>query len=224
MDSGALFLDRLPPATKQSFLACATMPFFKKSPWYLAGGTALALQVGHRQSVDLDFFTSQSTFREQAVERTFLATKKWQTSYLEKGTIYGIFLKAKMSFIAYPFFRPSKDRLSYGTINMLLPRDIAAMKIIAISQRGRKRDFVDLYWYCRNCEPLAKVIDRSLKQYPGQEHNLPHILKSLVYFADAEDDPMPKLFFKVTWREIKIFFKREVLSTAAKHLFMPTHP
>lgn len=54
-----------------------------------------------------------------------------------------------MSFIAYPYFKPSGDWLHYGTIRMAKPHDIAVMKIIAISQRGRKRDFVDLYWYLR---------------------------------------------------------------------------
>ena len=93
---------------------------------------------------------------------------------------------------------------------MLLPEDIAAMMIEAISQRGKKRDFVDLYWYGVHCEPLDEVILRSMNRYVKQEHNMPHIIKSLTYFKDAEKDPMPKLFFKADWQMIKNYFLREV--------------
>lgn len=93
---------------------------------------------------------------------------------------------------------------------MILPSDIAAMKIIAISQRGRKRDFVDLYWRCINREPVSKTIIRAIEGYPSQKNNVNHILRSLVYFDDADQDPMPKIFFKATWREIKEYFRREI--------------
>ena len=106
----------------------------------------MALQVGHRQSVDLDFFTEKPEFDETGLERELLKTGQWETTYRQKGTLYGKLLNAKVSFIAYPFFTASKIMLKYGFLNILLPQDIAAMKIVAISQRGRKRDFVDLYY------------------------------------------------------------------------------
>lgn len=233
-----LYLDRLPPATKRAFLTYTKMPLFKESGWYLAGGTALALQVGHRQSVDLDFFTVKPSFPELKTERTLFATNAWQTTFKEKGTLYGVFDEAKTSFIAYPFFIPKAPVLQCGTMRILPPEDLAVMKIVAISQRGRKRDFLDLYWYCchskeaedAGCKKrtslcfvrgwgksiLAQVVERTLHQYPGQENNLPHIIKSLTYFADAEEDPMPKLFFKANWKEIKEFFQKEVVRIAEK--------
>lgn len=211
-------MDRLPRQTKKAILYCANLPLLRKTGWYLAGGTALALQVGHRQSVDLDFFTKQAKFNEISIERTLFATGHWQTSFIERGTLYGTLLGAKMSFIAYPFFVPSKQFLKYDNIRILLPTDIVAMKIVAISQRGRKRDFVDLYWYCANQEPLAEIINRAVKQYPGQKHNQAHFLKSLTYFADAEADPMPKIFFKASWRDVKKYFRREVPEVARKLL------
>lgn len=176
----------------------------------MAGGTALALQIGHRQSVDLDFFTPQPNFKETILERHLLNTKKWTTSLRQSGTIYGKFMGAKLSFIAYPFFKPSKQYLHFGAMRILFPKDVAAMKIIAISQRGKKRDFIDLYWYCNNSEPLYNVIFRAVNQYPGQDENINHILRSLMYFDDAEKDPMPKLFFKATWSQIKKYFQKEV--------------
>ena len=218
IEPGQLFLHLLPPATRRAFLLAQRISFLNTSGWYLAGGTALALQTGHRQSVDLDFFTPRTRIPNLAVERALLATKKWEATYRESGTLYGKLAGAKMSFISYPFFIPSKQRMQCGAVRILFPHDIAAMKIIAISQRGRKRDFVDLYWYCRNREPLFDIILQSLSQYPGQEHNINHIIKSLTYFADAEHDPMPKCFFKVSWPEIKRFLSREATETARKLL------
>jgi len=205
-----LYLNILPIKTKKAFLSCAELPFLKEKGWYLAGGTALAMQVGHRQSVDLDFFIPQFKFNEIILEKKLLATKKWQTTYRETGTIYGKYLDAKMSFIAYPFFKPGKKRIQYKNISVIIPEDIAVMKIIAISQRGKKRDFFDLYWYCHNREPLAEIIPRVYKQYPGLDHNLNHIIKSLIYFEDAENDPEPKIFFTANWREVKKFFRQEI--------------
>ena len=214
IDPAALFLDKLPKPTQQAFLACVQVPLFKSSGWYLAGGTALALQVGHRESVDLDFFSPQKKIHELAVERALFLTGKWNTTLREAGTIYGTFMEVKMSLIAYPFFLPSSQEFRCGTVRILSPEDIAAMKIIAISQRGRKRDFVDLYWYCLNRESLHVVIGRAVEQYPGQEQNIIHILKSLSFFEDAEKDPMPKIFFKATWPQIKKWFTREAEQAA----------
>lgn len=69
----------------------------------------------------------------------------WQTDILRKGTMYGKLYKAKVSFIAYPFFVPRQTFRLYGLVPVLDLRDIAVMKIVAISQRGRKRDFFYLY-------------------------------------------------------------------------------
>ena len=206
-----LFLDRLPITACNAFLYCANeLKLLSESNWYLAGGTALTLQVGHRQSMDLDFFLPEIDFDRVKLERELIATKKWTTNLIQKGTIYGTLLKAKVSFIAYPFFKPSNHRIRCGNINILTPNDIAAMKIIAISQRGKKRDFVDLYWYTKNKESVFDVIQHAIHQYPGQEENLNHILKSLLYFEDAEEDPMPNLFFETNWKEIKEYFLQEI--------------
>lgn len=208
--SKELHLDILPVKTSRAFLYCTKLPLFAYPGWYLAGGTALALQVGHRQSVDLDFFTTRRQFTARAIEDELLTQAEWETTLRRKGTLYGKLLGAKISLISYPFFVPSSHQIRCGTVRILIPSDIAAMKIIAISQRGRKRDFIDLYWYCLNREPLRDVVARALGQYPGQEHNLPHILKSLVFFDDAEADPMPRVFFAVTWAKVKKFFQHEV--------------
>ncbi len=213
-----LFLSTLPPVTRRSFGAIKNFPLLKTGGWYLAGGTALALQVGHRQSVDLDFFTAKKKFREVALERKLLASGQWMTAFRQEGTVYGTFMEAKASFIAYPFFVPAKPFIPCGALRILDASDIAVMKIIAMSQRGRKRDFVDLYWYCHNREPLEDVIARVPVQYPGQRHNIPHFIKSLTYFDDADRDPMPKIFFKAEWSGIKRFFRKEAVAIAKQLL------
>lgn len=200
----------LPRQTKKALEYLAGQKWLKKSSWYLAGGTALAIQVGHRGSVDLDFFSLEKSFSNTSLLKHFINNRSWKTTIIEEGTIYGELSGAKISFIAYPFFRPTQPEKQFGSVKIIHPLDIAAMKVMAISQRGRKRDFFDLYWCAKNLEPLEKIIKRLKIQYPGIVHNYHHILKSLVYFADAEHDPEPEIFFKSSWREIKIFFKKEV--------------
>jgi len=218
MQQNNFHFEALPPETKQALESFSEMPLFNTGGWYLAGGTALALQIGHRKSVDLDFFTSEKEFDELKLERTLINTDKWDTSSKDSGTIYGEYLHAKVSFIAYPFFTSSGKYAHFGTIKILTPEDIAVMKIIAISQRCRKRDFVDLYWYVKNREPLEEILQRVQKHYPRKNLNMTHFLKSLNFFAEAESDPMPTLLFDATWEEIKKYFQTEVPRITKKML------
>lgn len=199
----------LPKETRRALEAFSGMAWLKRSRWYLAGGTALALQVGHRASVDLDFFTPQKDFSAAKIIGHF-AKNAWVSDIVREGTLYGRLYGARTSFIAYPFFTFRKPYRRYGSVRVLDLQDIAVMKTIAISQRGRRRDFVDLYWHCTHVEALRDVLQRLPDQYATVAHEYHHILKSLTYFADAEDDPMPKLFFNASWEEITAYFRREV--------------
>ena len=216
---GDLYIDALPPETQEAFRKAVNFSFLDNNGWYLAGGTALALQVGHRESLDLDFFIEGKTFDTEALERALTVADDWKTTDEAAGTLYGLLCGAKVSFIAYPFFRPSRAHVQCGAIRILLPDHIAAMKIIAVSQRGRKRDFVDLYWFSAvHGSSLLGVIERAVAQYPEQEHSSPHFIKSLTYFDDAEGDPMPDLNFKADWEGVKAYFRREVPPLAKKLL------
>lgn len=206
----SLHLDVLPKATKKALDFFARQSWLKNTRWYLAGGTALALHEGTRKSVDLDFFTTDAEFKTESITRHFLNDPSWKTSFAEAGTIYGELFKAKVSFIAYPFFIPKQKMTNYGRVKILHPSDIAVMKVIAISQRGRKRDFFDLFWCSQNLEPLIGIIKKLKKQYPAAAHDYHHILKSLVYFSDAESDPDPEIYFKATWKAVKKFFVAEI--------------
>jgi len=216
-NSGDLFLDALPKNAVSALKKCSEMDFFSQGNWYLAGGTALALHLGHRRSYDLDFFTSEKSFDEKKVEKIFNDKGEWITNSISEGTVYGVFSKTKMSFISYPYFKPDKKMHNFGTVSLLAPSDIAVMKIIAVSQRGKKRDFFDLYWICQKVESLHNSILKVRKQYSVQQ-NLMHILKSLVYFEDAENDPEPDFYFKATWPEVKKFFKKEITEELKNYL------
>lgn len=207
----------LPVETAKAFSFLAKEKWLEKSSWYLAGGTALSLQVGHRKSVDLDFFTPDRNFSNDELLDQFRENVDWKTDINEKNTIYGELFGAKVSFIAYPFFIPAEQPITHGSIKILTLTDIAVMKIIAISQRGKKRDFIDLYWLSFHGENLEATIRKLKNQYPSVAHDYHHILKSMVYFEDAEKDLMPELNFKASWKEVKDFFRNQIL-TITKNL------
>lgn len=201
----------LPKATKDAFLFLSEQEWISKNGWYLAGGTALALQAGNRVSVDLDFFTTQKDFdNNNEVLSNFLGNENWSPYINKKNTVYGTLYGAKMSFIAYPFFVPKENFIEYGFIKILDIKDIAIMKIIAISQRGTKRDFFDLYWLVKNIDSLENFVRKLKTQYPSVAHDYHHIIKALAYFVDAEQDNDPKIYFKTDWKEVKKFFNKEV--------------
>jgi hypothetical protein len=207
LDTSMISTEILPADTAAAFEVFSKVDWLSVD-WYLAGGTAFALQAKHRESVDLDFFHPDD-FNVPITEKQLEGLSGWKTTFTRKGTIYGELLGAKASFIVYPFFKPKQDFLKYGTVSVLQLRDIGVMKIVAISQRGRKRDFVDLYWYVKNKEPLINLVKLLPEQYPSVAHDYHHILKSLTYFDGAENEPMPVLHFSATWEEMKKFFLEE---------------
>lgn len=136
-----------------------------------------------------------------------------------EGAILGKIRDIRFSLFLYKYklLFPLRDFLG---VNILDLRDIAAMKIVAISDRGTKRDFIDLYYICKdniNLEDILKFYDR---KYAKLASNLMHIQKSLVYFADAEKQPMPKMLKPCKWQEVKSFFEAEVkkLHNAAQRM------
>ena len=208
--------ETLPRQTKKALDFLYKEEWLNKSNWYLAGGTALALQAGHRKSVDLDFFSEDRNFDEKKLLANFAENSNLEIEVEEKNTIYAKLFGAKVSFIAYPFFIPKQEPLRHGTIRVLDRIDIGVMKITAISQRGRKRDFFDLYWCAHNVEPLENIIKRLKVQYPMVAHDYHHILKSMVYFEDAESDPEPEICFPADWKKVKKFFIKEIPTIAVK--------
>ena len=174
---------------------------------YLAGGTALALQIGHRISYDLDFFTDQK-FKAQIFLKEMSRFKLYQHERVGWGTILGRLGNVKFSLFYYPYPLLRKP-ISFKNISIADIADISAMKIAAISERGTKRDFVDLYFILQKIT-LNEVFNFYDRKYQKLSSNSVHIKKSLVYFEDAEKDPTPKMIIPVSWGKVKTFFKKEI--------------
>lgn len=176
----------------------------------LAGGTGLALQIGHRVSVDLDFFTAKSFSTEKVFQEVKGLSLEPRVMEESEGSLTITVDGTKVSMFRYPYPFIVKMRHADG-IPVASLIDIASMKIIAISQRGAKRDFIDLYYILQTI-PFWKVAENMSKRFGSSRINPVHIGKSLVYFSDADIDPDPSLLNKdkPSWEKVKKFFIRNV--------------
>jgi predicted nucleotidyltransferase component of viral defense system len=176
--------------------------------FYLAGGTGAALQLKHRVSLDLDFFTKKDIDTKTLIQK--IKTRgKFSIERETENTLIGIFNGTRVSFLKYDY--PLLFDLKQITgIKVADLRDIGCMKIDAISSRGMKRDFIDLFFVCKELISLNNLLSLFKKKYKSVNYNMIHILKSLAYFEDAENNPMPKMIVPVSWQEAKSFFKEEI--------------
>ncbi len=174
--------------------------------FYLAGGTALALQLGHRKSIDLDFFSDH--FPKIDLIKQSFSTYNPQIIHEAHGTIDMVVEDIKVSFLEYkyPLLEPL---IQFETIKLCSVRDIACMKISAISSRGSKKDFIDMFYILKTMS-FQEVMDSFHKKYENVTYQETHIMKSLVYFEDAEQDPDPDYLVPTDWQEIKKVMMGEV--------------
>lgn len=181
---------------------------------YLAGGTALALRLGHRVSADLDFFSIKEFEEQTLVKQLSSLPIDFELEKLAWGTILGYVKKTKFSIFFYDYDwlgQPDK----FSGIKIAGIEDIAPMKLLAISDRGTKRDFVDLYFILalEKLYSLKEVLGLYDKKFKVLRQNKIHIIKSLTYFREADEMPMPRMLKEVSWPKVKNFFELET-----KHL------
>jgi predicted nucleotidyltransferase component of viral defense system len=200
------------PASSNEILV-TLVPILPFSQFYLAGGTGLALMLGHRLSRDFDFF-SPGLFNEDELIQKIQSLLDFTIVAKSEHTLHLIVKEIKLTFIGYNYpllFQTHRYKLETGVdIEVADERDIACMKISAVSSRGTKRDFVDLYMVAQmyNLSELFALFKRKFSLTP---YNNIHILKSLTYFADAELDPMPEMLVPISWDSVKQFFTSEAL-------------
>lgn len=175
--------------------------------FYLGGGTAVALHLGHRVSEDLDWFTAEPFSPEEKVA-ALDAAGGFAIHAQTRGSLHGAFTGVRVSFLHYPYpmLAPLASWRGARVAGLL---DLGLMKLSAIGGRGARRDFVDLYAICRR-HPLAELVAALPRKY-GIGINLYHTLKSLTYFADAEEEPMPRLLRPLSWEEVKACFQSEAV-------------
>jgi predicted nucleotidyltransferase component of viral defense system len=170
----------------------------------LVGGTALSLQIGHRTSTDIDLFTNIRFDVESLLtllQQDYKITVRNQMRHALLADINAV----KTDFV----FQPSnliEEPTVIEKVKMASMLEIAAMKIGAITARGRKRDFVDLYCLL-NHFTLNEILNAFLKKY--RDATLELAIRSLFYFEDAESDFEPKCFFDYSWDKVKKKIKNE---------------
>lgn len=198
-----LFLDTIAPRTLDLLKRIQAEPFFGNCR--LVGGTALALQLGHRKSVDLDFFGSFEP--DATLVKTVLGKNgNVQTIQESKSIFQYIVDDVKVDAVNYPYgwISPAVEEAS---LVLASPEDIAAMKLASITNRGAKKDFIDFYELL-NLFTLRQMLDFYRKKYA--ESALFTTLKSLAWFEDAEHDPDPVMLRDYTWEDVKKRISAEI--------------
>jgi hypothetical protein len=197
----------LPAGSRDLLAALEGLNHPELDGWTLAGGTGLALQVGHRISEDFDFFrvTGFDVGRLHGVLREVGPAETLQE---DQNTLTVLQRGVKLSFFSVPdpFLFDGRE---YRFFEITDVRDIALMKLAAISSRGSRKDFVDLYTILRGGLSLEQCFEWLPRKYGEGRVNSYHVLKSLTYFEDAEKEPMPRMLEPFDWEECKAFFARE---------------
>ena len=179
-------------------------PLFKN--FNLVGGTALSLQIGHRNSIDIDLFGEQ-----EIDQNSFIETLKNFGDVLIKTSSKNILITEintiKVDFVNYKYKLLDKS-LEIDQIRMLSDKDIAAMKLNAIAGRGSKKDFIDLFFLLKKYSLKEMISFYNQKYTDGSEFM---VQKSLTYFDDADEQLSPKMFYDFNWEDCKQKIVEEVL-------------
>ena len=201
-----MFINTLNEAALRILKKVAQLP--QIPDFYLAGGSAAALHLGHRVSVDLDFFTEHESYESESLIQSIQSVGNLKLQQQSRGTLVALLDNVQISFFTYPYaLLEVPGNLEGVRIASLL--DISLMKIIAISQGGKMRDFVDLYFLCQEKFTLVDLLSCIPRKYPTVTYPSYHLLRSLVYFTDAEEDVPPRALIEWDWNEIKEFFGSE---------------
>ena len=200
----ALRLECVPEPAQR--LAAVLFPALARFEFVLAGGTGLALQLGHRVSIDFDFFTAPGKFPRLLKEELAGTAGVLEVIQERQDTLDVLLDGIKCSFFSYPYpFSEFQER--YHAVPVACVLDIAAMKLIAIAQRGARKDFIDLYVVLRE-HRFDSVFANALRRFGAQSMNPLQIGKSLVYFSDADPDPAPVFVgAPIPWSSVKEFFQ-----------------
>ena len=178
--------------------------------FYLAGGTALALRMGHRRSVDFDFFRAEpfdGRLLRAGLETAFAPAIEWLPS--GEQTLHVRLSRVSASFFRLPYPLLEPVEASPWGFGLASEMDIAVMKVEAIAGRGSRRDFVDLRMLCARGFRLEEVLDGFDRKYGTTRADRYHRLRALAYFDDAERQPMPDMLRPFDWAECRTFFASE---------------
>jgi nucleotidyltransferase AbiEii toxin of type IV toxin-antitoxin system len=178
-------------------------PIVNSAGFYLGGGTAIALQLGHRQSFDFDWFIGHR-LRDPLGLAQFARDHgvRLRIGQVAPGTLHGTVLKVRLSMLEYRYRQLAPLRLwrRFGCRLAALP-DLAAMKLAAVAQRGARKDFVDIFALGRHGMSLTQMLRFYRRKY--ETDDIGHILVALAFFDEADREPMPRMLWKTDWRTMK---------------------
>ena len=186
----------------------------EKYGFYLAGGTAIAIQLKHRQSIDLNWFTPQD------IEPDVLSTELQEVGLeitdisISTGTLH---TRLGVSFMEYKY-PMIKELISYDLgFKMASLVDIGLMKVTAIADRGTKKDFTDICFIAKKLGGLYRIMESFAKKY--EKVNEYHFMKSLTYFYEADEMPDLEMLIDLNWDEIKKYIRKESLDWEKRNNF-----
>lgn len=192
-----LSIQTVKPDTLELLKAISALPEVQDTR--LVGGTSLALQYGHRQSVDLDFFGCLPEDKDvliDAVKRVGRVTVLNRS----KSILQMVMNQVKVDFVDYSRYSWIGEPINGDGFVLASDKDIAAMKVNAIIGRGTRKDFIDLYALLQHYS-LPEIMDFYRQKYP--EFSEYRALLSMTYFEDAEMQDMPLMFIDTPWEMMK---------------------
>ena len=192
-----LHFETLPVGTLDLLKDLSAHPALQR--FSLVGGTALALRFGHRRSIDFDFFTPESFDVEALADTLSRELPQFATTGMNKVGFNASIGGLKVDFVTYRYPLLSQPETQDGIRMFSLP-DIVGMKLSAITNRGARKDFYDLHALIQHLGVDA-LIDIYRQKYPSHDPMI--VLRSMIYFDDAEDDNDPYLLIDKSWEEVK---------------------
>ncbi len=178
-------------------------PTMTEKGFYLGGGTAVAIHLGHRRSQDLDWFSPTRSADMMVLVGDLRATGvDLVVTSVEKGTLHGSIDGVPVSFLDYPYTLLEAP-VSHPTMAFRLATllDLACMKLSAVAQRGSRKDFLDIYAMGRTDIDLGTMVSLYRRKYEIED--ISHLMYGLSYFDDADREAMPTMVWDVEWDEVK---------------------
>lgn len=199
----------VPPLLRELLVEIGQEPFSRR--FYLAGGTALALRLGHRVSVDLDFFSETDELLDDSRAEIVAALRKWRVVRVLEDVVGNLLLEIegyRVGFFGYgyPLLEPPDEVVGVRVGSLA---DMGLMKLDAIADRGARKDFYDTYFISRQI-PLDRLLAQSPIKYPYVRGFGMMVLEGMVDFDRADQDAPVETIPPVAWEAIKEFFVQEL--------------
>ena len=176
-------------------------PLAQRAGFYLAGGTAVALRFGHRRSEDFDWFAPALPRPDALLSDLQAQGLPLQDTQIEAGTVISRIEGVKLSFFEYRYaLLDSLDQWPEYDTDIASPRDLGAMKLLAIAQRGSRKDFVDVYELLQNGAVFRQMLEDFREKFKADPISA---LRGLTYFHDAEAEPMPEMMLERDWTSLR---------------------